>query len=72
MERFAAESLKAERDAAIKAAIKNNTPWPDLMEVFGLSQAEIEKVIVDSVPGAKRQGSALIVETDNTPQRGRR
>ena len=71
MERFAAESLKADRDAAIKAAIKANTPWPDLMDAFGLSQVEIEKIIVDSVPGAKRQGSALIVETDNTPQRRR-
>lgn len=65
MERFAAESLKAERDASIKAALKANVPWTEVAETFGLSHTEIEQMVLDSVPGAKRKGSALVVVPGN-------
>ncbi len=64
MERFAADAIKAERTAYIKADIKANVPWTDLAERYGLTHAEIEQVVLDSAPNAQRRGSALIVRSD--------
>ncbi len=71
MERFAADAIKAERDHAIKSAIKANTPWADLTEMFGLSSAEIEKIIVASYPTHEKRGSAIIVRGDEPPSERR-
>lgn len=65
MERFAADSMRAERDAHIKAALKSNVPWTDIATDYGLTTAEIEKIVIDSIPGAQRKGSALIVKPDD-------
>lgn len=65
MERLAAESIKAERDAHIKAALKANVPWTEVAETFGLSSREIEQMVLDSIPGAKRKGSSIVVAPGN-------
>lgn len=68
MERFAADNLNAEREAHIKAALKANVPWTEVSEQYGLTLPEIEKMILDSMPGAQRKGTALIVPPSNRPK----
>ncbi len=55
MERFAAEGLKAERDAAVKHALKSKVPWPEVMESFGLTLEEIMAISakLDGLPARK-------------------
>lgn len=50
MELFAAEAIKAQRDQAVKAALKAKVPWPEVMEDFGLTLAEI-MAISDKMSG---------------------
>lgn len=54
MERFAAEALQRDRDHAIKAALKAKVPIFEIMADFGLSEAEIGKIIVDQSGGPRR------------------
>lgn len=44
MELHAAESIKAERDAYIKAAIRNKVPWPDIVRDYEISLEEVMRL----------------------------
>lgn len=65
MERFAADAIRAERTEYIKADLKAGVPWTDLSERYGLSLPEIEKIVIESTPGATRKGSTLIITPDD-------
>jgi hypothetical protein len=69
MEHFAADAIKADRDAHIRAAIKANTPWTDLAESYGITVEEIMR-ITEKMHGATRRGSSLIVPGRNGAQKG--
>lgn len=78
MERFAAESLIAERDAHVKAALKANQPWMDVMAQYGMTLAEIMD-IAEKMGMASKRGGATVMKTDNdtdgliaAPRQGRR
>lgn len=49
-ERFAAEAIKAERDAAIRNALKMNMPIFEVAKEFGLTDAEIGEIIKNQGP----------------------
>jgi hypothetical protein len=44
MELHAAEALKSQRDQAVRAALKANVPWTEVVEVFGIGLEEILKI----------------------------
>lgn len=44
MERFAADALIAQRDHAVKAAIKANVPWPTIVDDYGVTLEEIMRI----------------------------
>ena len=44
MERLAAESIKAERDAAIRSAIKAKVPWMEIAADYGLTFEEVNEI----------------------------
>jgi hypothetical protein len=50
MERYATEAMKAERDAAVKHALKAKVPLFEIAEEFGLSEAELGVIIAGQGP----------------------
>ncbi len=77
MERFAAESLIAERDAHVKAALKANQPWMDVMSNYGLTLAEIMEIAETIGMASKRGGATVWKDPDKpdliaAPRQGRR
>lgn len=75
MERFAAESLTADRNAHIKAALKSNRPWMDVMADFGLTLAEIMD-IAEKMGMVSKRGNVVFKDESKEPlivaRRGRR
>lgn len=67
MERFAAESLKAEREAHVKAALKANRPWMDVMSDYGLTLAEIME-IAEKMGMASSRGGATVWKDSKEPE----
>lgn len=51
---FAAEAIRADRDAAIKNALDAKVPLFDIMERFGLSEAEIAAIIMRQGSGPRK------------------
>lgn len=47
MERFAAESLQAERDAHIRNALEAKRPWPDIVKDYGITLEALMKLDED-------------------------
>jgi len=58
MERFAADNLKAERDDHIRASIKANVPWTELVETYGITVEQIME-ISQGLSGLQQRGSAI-------------
>lgn len=44
MERFAADALNAQHEAAVKAAIKAKVPWPEIVENYDVTLDEIMRI----------------------------
>lgn len=77
MERFAAESLTAERNAHVKAALKANQPWMDVMANYGMTLAEIMAIAEQMGMASKRGGATVWTDEQKpdliaAPRQGRR
>lgn len=70
MERFTADALKAERDSHIKAALKANTPWPDIVADYGITLEEVMRLAGHEAAGQKR-GSSMIWKPGDPQPEGR-
>lgn len=66
MERFTAEALKADRDRAVKSAIKAKMPIFEIARDFGLTEAEIGALIVEQNGPVKRPDD--IVDAREAPE----
>lgn len=66
MERFTADAIKAERDSYVKAAIKNNTPWSDIVADYGVTLEDVMRLA--GVETGERKGSSVIWKPGD-PQR---
>jgi hypothetical protein len=68
MERFAADSIKAERDAHIKSALKANVPWPEIVETYGVTLEEVN-ILAGYMAPAQKKGSAVIWKPGDPDER---
>lgn len=70
MERHAAEGIKADRDAHVRAALKSKMPWPEVMEVFGLSLEEIMSLTENQAGMSAASKVDDLVDAKPDPRKG--
>lgn len=72
MERYAAESMQADREQAVISALKSKTtPWPEIAVDFGMSEKELIEIAMKAgLAGPKQKKPDDIVDARDEKRGG--
>lgn len=69
MEAFTVEALKADRDRAVKQAIKAKVPIFEIAAEFGLSEAEVGLILTEQYGAPAKRPDDIIDARTEKPRR---